>query len=48
MTLAAHEVHAGIAFMIDYDLQLFTMRAKHWEFNLGDYRHRLELAAAAL
>lgn len=44
MTFAAHEVHAGIGFMIDYDLQLYTLRGKHWEFNLGDARHHLELA----
>ncbi|MGE0388070.1 MAG: acyl-CoA dehydrogenase family protein [Gammaproteobacteria bacterium] len=37
-----HEVHAGIGFMVDYDLQLFTRRAKHWEWNLGDYRYHLE------
>jgi alkylation response protein AidB-like acyl-CoA dehydrogenase len=47
MTHAAHEVHAGIAFMLDYDLQLYTRRAKHWEFNLGDYRHHLERAASS-
>jgi len=45
MTYAAHEVHAGIGFMIDYDLQLYTLRGKHWEFNLGDARHHLALAA---
>lgn len=44
MTFAAHEVHAGIGFMIDYDLQLYTMRGKYWESNLGDARHHLELA----
>jgi alkylation response protein AidB-like acyl-CoA dehydrogenase len=47
MTWAAHEVHAGIAFIVDYDLQLYTRRGKHWEFNLGDYRHSLEVAARA-
>jgi alkylation response protein AidB-like acyl-CoA dehydrogenase len=47
MTWASHEVHAGIAFIIDYDLQLYTRRGKHWEFNLGDYRHSLEVAARA-
>jgi alkylation response protein AidB-like acyl-CoA dehydrogenase len=47
MTWAAHEVHAGIAFILDYDLQLYTRRGKHWEFNLGDYRHSLEVAAKA-
>jgi hypothetical protein len=31
MTFAAHEVHAGIGFMNDYDLKLDTARAKHWE-----------------
>jgi len=44
MTFAAHEVHAGVGFMNDYDLQLYTRRAKHWEFNLGDYRHHLDEA----
>jgi alkylation response protein AidB-like acyl-CoA dehydrogenase len=46
MTWASHEVHAGIAFIVDYDLQLYTRRGKHWEFNLGDYRHNLEVAAS--
>lgn len=46
MTFASHEVHAGIGFMADYDLQLFTRRGKHWEFNLGDHRHHLEQAMA--
>lgn len=41
MTFAAHEVHAGVAFIEDYDLQLYTRRAKHWEFYLGDRRHHL-------
>jgi hypothetical protein len=40
-------VHAGIGFIVDYDLQLYTRRGKHWEFNLGDYRHSLETAARA-
>jgi alkylation response protein AidB-like acyl-CoA dehydrogenase len=44
MTFAAHEVHAGIGFMKDYDLQLYTLRGKHWEYNLGDERHHLDLA----
>jgi alkylation response protein AidB-like acyl-CoA dehydrogenase len=46
MTFASHEVHAGIGFMIDYDLQLFTQRGKHWEFNLGDHRYHLERVVA--
>jgi len=44
MTFASHEVHAGIGFMVDYDLQLYTQRGKHWEYNLGDRRHSLERA----
>jgi alkylation response protein AidB-like acyl-CoA dehydrogenase len=31
----AHEVHAGMAFMLESNVQLFTRRAKHWEFDLG-------------
>jgi alkylation response protein AidB-like acyl-CoA dehydrogenase len=46
MTFAAHEVHAGIGFMTDYDLQLYTQRGKHWEWNLGDHRHHLERVMA--
>jgi alkylation response protein AidB-like acyl-CoA dehydrogenase len=46
MTFAAHEVHAGIGFMSDYDLQLYTQRAKHWESNLGDRRYHLERVMA--
>jgi alkylation response protein AidB-like acyl-CoA dehydrogenase len=34
----AHELHAGVAFMYEHDLQLFTRRAKHWEHDLGDVR----------
>ena len=46
MTFAAHEVHAGVAFVVDYDLQLYTRRAKHWEYNLGDLRYHLDRACA--
>jgi alkylation response protein AidB-like acyl-CoA dehydrogenase len=35
----AHEVHAGVAFMMEHDLQLYSRRAKHWETALGDARH---------
>ena len=41
----AHEVHAGIGFMQEYDLQLFSRRSKFWENNLGDAR-ALRRAAA--
>src|SRR4051812_12111688 len=43
----AHEVHAGVAFMMEHDLQLFSRRAKHWENALGDARyHEARLAEA--
>lgn len=35
----AHEVHAGIGFMVDHDLQLYSRRAKYWEYALGDARY---------
>ena len=44
MTFSAHEAHAGIGFMNDYDLQLYTRRCKHWEYHLGDARYHLERA----
>jgi hypothetical protein len=43
----AHEVHAGVGFMVDHDLQLFSRRAKHWECNLGDARYHSERALVA-
>jgi alkylation response protein AidB-like acyl-CoA dehydrogenase len=43
----AHEVHAGVAFMMEHDLQLYSRRAKHWETALGDARyHEAQLAEA--
>jgi 3-oxocholest-4-en-26-oyl-CoA dehydrogenase beta subunit len=44
----AHEVHAGVAFMLEHDLTLFSRRAKFWENNLGDARYYEEQVAAAL
>jgi len=44
----AHEVHAGIAFMMEHDLQLYSRRAKHWETALGDARyHEAQLVDAS-
>lgn len=43
-----HEVHAGVAFMLEADLQLYTRRAKHWELDLGDFRYHDELIARSL
>jgi alkylation response protein AidB-like acyl-CoA dehydrogenase len=44
----AHAVHAGIAFMLDFDVQLFTRRCRHWELDAGDERYHRERIAAAL
>jgi alkylation response protein AidB-like acyl-CoA dehydrogenase len=41
----AHEVHAGVAFIDEHDLQLYSRRSKFWENHLGDARHYQELIA---
>jgi alkylation response protein AidB-like acyl-CoA dehydrogenase len=32
----AHELHAGVGFMEEHDLHLYTRRSKHWQFDLGN------------
>jgi alkylation response protein AidB-like acyl-CoA dehydrogenase len=44
----AHEVHAGVAFIDEHDLQLYSRRSKFWEHHLGDARHYEELVADAM
>lgn len=44
----AHEVHAGMAFMVESNVQLFTRRAKHWEFDLGDAAYHDDAVVGAL
>lgn len=44
----AHEVHAGVAFIDEHDLQLYSRRSKFWENHLGDARHYQELIAEAM
>jgi alkylation response protein AidB-like acyl-CoA dehydrogenase len=44
----AHEVFAGIAFISDFDVQLFTRRCRHWELDLGDERYHRERIASVL
>jgi acyl-CoA dehydrogenase len=44
----AHEVHAGFAFMMEADIQLFTRRLRHWELDLGDEDHHRARFADAL
>jgi alkylation response protein AidB-like acyl-CoA dehydrogenase len=43
-----HAVHAGIAFMLDFDVQLYTRRCRHWELDLGDDRYHRERIAQEL
>lgn len=38
MVHAAHEVHAGIGFMVESDVHLFTTASRKWAFDLGDDR----------
>jgi alkylation response protein AidB-like acyl-CoA dehydrogenase len=44
----AHEVHAGVAFIDEHDLQLYSRRSKFWENHLGDARHYEEMVADLL
>jgi alkylation response protein AidB-like acyl-CoA dehydrogenase len=44
----AHEVHAGVAFILEHDLTLYSRRAKYWEHNLGDARFWDEQVARTL
>ncbi|HEX9529848.1 MAG TPA: acyl-CoA dehydrogenase, partial [Acidimicrobiales bacterium] len=44
----AHAVHAGVAFVMDFDVQLYTRRCHHWELDLGDDRYHRERIAGQL
>jgi alkylation response protein AidB-like acyl-CoA dehydrogenase len=44
----AHEVHAGVAFIDEHDLQLYSRRSKFWENHLGDARSYDESVADSL
>jgi alkylation response protein AidB-like acyl-CoA dehydrogenase len=44
----AHEVHAGVAFIVEHDLTLYSRRSKFWENNLGDARYYQEELANAM
>jgi 3-oxocholest-4-en-26-oyl-CoA dehydrogenase beta subunit len=44
----AHAVHAGIAFMLDFDVQMFTRRCRYWELDLGDEHYHRERLASML
>ena len=44
----AHEVHAGVGFIVEHDLTLYSRRAKYWENNLGDARYFEDLLVDAI
>jgi len=44
----AHEVFAGIGFMQEHPLNLFSRKSKYWESNLGDVRFHYEQVARLL
>ena len=44
----AHEVHAGVAFIVEHDLTLYSRRSKFWENHLGDARTYQERLATAM
>lgn len=48
LTRQSHEVHAGVAFMIEHDLHFFTRRAVNWEMSFGDNAYHHEQIAVAL
>ena len=45
---AAHEVFAGVGFIVDHDLQLYTRRARAWEVSLGDAKQHRQATAEAM
>jgi 3-oxocholest-4-en-26-oyl-CoA dehydrogenase beta subunit len=44
----AHEVHAGVAFILEHDLSLYSRRSKFWENHLGDARYYEERVADSM
>lgn len=44
----AHEVHAGVAFIVEHDLTLFSRQSKFWENNLGNARYYEEILATTM
>jgi alkylation response protein AidB-like acyl-CoA dehydrogenase len=46
VTFIAQQIHGGIGFTMDYDIQLFYRRAKQQQMNWWDTRYLEELIAA--
>jgi alkylation response protein AidB-like acyl-CoA dehydrogenase len=47
VTAMAQQVHGGIGFTVEYDIQLFFRRAKQLQLSFWDDRYLEELVAAA-
>ena len=48
VTAMAQQVHGGIGFTLDYDIQLFYRRAKQLQMNWWDSRYLEELIASEI
>ncbi|MBK7973512.1 MAG: acyl-CoA/acyl-ACP dehydrogenase [Deltaproteobacteria bacterium] len=48
VTAKAEQVHGGIGFTIEHDIQLFFRRAKHWQLSWWDTRYLEELVASTV
>jgi alkylation response protein AidB-like acyl-CoA dehydrogenase len=47
-TATGHGIFAGIAFTVEHDMQLYTMRSKIAESNLGDTDYHLAKLGAQM
>jgi len=47
-TAVGHGIFAGIAFTVEHDMQLYSMRSKIAEANMGDTDHHLEQLAVCM
>ena len=48
VTAQAQQIHGGIGFTLDYDIQLFFRRAKQQQVNWWDARYLEEIIASAV
>ena len=44
----SHQIHGGLAYMMEFDLQLWVRRVKSWELKLGSAPYHYERIAEAL
>jgi len=48
VTALGHQVHGGVGFMMEFDMQMYFRRAKAAEVAFGDADHHRELVAQGL